>query len=66
MDEETQKEIDGMSYQAMLGQVRFAPPGHYLFCGAVGEYFNKVFLERQRALAPGEAARISKQVGWEL
>jgi len=57
--------IDNMSYSEMLYRQRFAPIGDPLFSGESGEYFAKKMAEKKAALKPGEAAAISKRVGWD-
>jgi len=63
--EETKKEIDNMDYESMLSLWRFAPVGHPMFQGEIGDYYTKVMREKQSQLANGEHARISKEIGWE-
>lgn len=64
MTEEQQKLIDNMDYQTMLYKWRFAKVGDPMFQGETGTYFAKVMAEKRDALPDGEAAEISKQVGW--
>jgi hypothetical protein len=65
MTPEQKKQIDDMDYKSMLSFWRFAKAGHPMFQGERGAYFDKVMNEKRDALPSGEAARISKSVGWE-
>ena len=40
--EEMKKEIDGMSYEVLLSQWRFAPPGSPWFQGEIGKYVEDI------------------------
>ncbi len=64
MNESLKNEIDTMSYESMLRLWRFAPDGHPMFQGEVGEYYSKVMGEKRNKLADGVAAAISKLIGW--
>ena len=64
IDESTKRKIDGMTYAEMLRLNRFAPSGHPIFTGEVGDYFLRVMREKRDALPPGEAAATSKEIGW--
>ena len=66
-----QHEADGMGDQRYyltppgLRRWRFAPVGDPLFQGGTGDYYREVMARKRAALAPGEAARISKEIGWD-
>jgi hypothetical protein len=64
MTQEQKKQIDDMDYQSMLYLWRFAKVGDPIFQGEEGIYFGKVMAQKRDALPDGEAAEISKQVGW--
>lgn len=65
VSEQTKKEIDAMNYEQMLSNWRFCPAGSHLFQGDTGQYFSKVMQDKKSKLAAGQAAQISKDVGWE-
>lgn len=62
IDKSIKKRIDSMSYEQMLTEWRFSPPGHPYFTGKVGEYFGKVMKEKKEKV---DHVQISKDVGWE-
>jgi len=66
MDAELKKKIDSMDYEEMLSLWRFTPTANpnSMFQDEVGEYYQKVMLEKERMLAPGEKVEISKKIGW--
>ncbi len=55
--------IDGMSYEELLRQWRFAPVGDPLFVGESGDYW----VERMRELRALGADHVaaSKSIGWQ-
>jgi hypothetical protein len=57
--------IANASYKQLLQKWRFASPGDPFFVGEVGEYYTTVMNSKKRALAPGEAVRASKELGWK-
>ena len=61
-NEELIKQIDEMTYEELLRNWRFAPPGHEYFTGEVGEHYREVM----KAKYPGAAehSRLSKSMGW--
>jgi len=64
MTNEQKKRIDGMDYEQMLRLWRFEKVGDPMFEGETGEYFSKKMVEKRNALPEGEAAEISKRIGW--
>ena len=62
--DQVKKEIDGMSYEAMLSLWRFAPCPHPMFVGETGDYFKKIMFQKRDALPQGEAVAVSKSIGW--
>lgn len=64
LDKETKESIDDMDYEELLSLWRFAPTGHPYFQGEIGGYYGVRMAYKQRELATGEAARISKEIGW--
>ena len=64
MDEFMRSQIAKMSYQEMLSMWRFSPSGNPLFEGKAGQYFVEKMTEKKAELEPGEAVRISKEIGW--
>ena len=63
-DESKKKWVDGSSYEELLTSWRMASVGDLRFQGEDGDYYAKVMAEKKEALEPGEAVRISKEVGW--
>lgn len=63
ISEKLKADIDNMSYEDMFRKRRFAPIGHPMFVGEVGEYF----MERMAMIEPSpeERTAISKRIGWE-
>jgi hypothetical protein len=61
---EMKDHIDKMDYVSMLRAWRFSPSGDPLFQGEVGEYFQKIMIEKRDALHPGEHTAASKLIGW--
>jgi hypothetical protein len=59
MDADIKAKIDAMSREQMARMWRFAPVGHPMFQGEVGEYFVKRFNE-----LGGWTPELSKQIGW--
>jgi hypothetical protein len=59
------KWIDEASYEQLLSHWRFAPVGDPMFVGELGKYYKKVMFEKRDKLEVGQAARISKAIGWE-
>jgi len=63
-EDEMKKWIDGASYEELLRKWRFGKSGSPWFRGHVGEYFGRVMSEKKAALPPGEAATVSKRLGF--
>jgi hypothetical protein len=59
------QQINEMSYYEMLKLWRFSEPGHPIFQGATGDYFEKVMAEKKEEIGPEMAVKISKKIGWE-
>jgi hypothetical protein len=57
--------IDKSSYEALLLKWRFSRSGDPMFKGEVGQYYSNVMFKKRDALPLGEAANISKRIGWE-
>ena len=65
MTDNIKKQIDEMSYEAMLSLWRYSSPGYYMFLGETSDYFARVMQEkRDKELASNRVA-ISKQIGWK-
>ena len=62
LTEENKKHIDGMSYEGLLSQWRFAPVGNPWFRGETGKYWGKRMAEL-KAKDPGMAVAASKNLG---
>jgi hypothetical protein len=64
--EKDKKTIDSMDYRSLLSHWRFAPIGSSssLLQGETGKYYSEVMSDKKSKLAPGEAAIISKEIGW--
>lgn len=65
LDEDLMEEIDRMDYIELLNLWRFADTGSPYFRGEVGNYFVKIMYKKRDELAPGEAVKISKEIGWK-
>jgi len=65
LTESIKNSIDSMDYESMLSLWRFAPSGHYMFQGEIGDYFSKVMKEKQSKLTDSERVTASKSVGWD-
>lgn len=52
------------SYREMLIAWRFSKTGNLYFQGKVGKYFGEVMAKKKSELEPGEAVRISKEIGF--
>jgi hypothetical protein len=63
-EEEMISWINKASYEQLLRKNRFSASGNLYFIGEVGIHYMKVMAEKKAALDPGEAAEISKKVGW--
>lgn len=64
LTDENKKHIDGLSYQALLSRLRFAPAGDPWFQGETGNYWMRRM--REMRSAPGgddEHVRASKSLG---
>jgi len=64
MNYELQLWIDNASYEDLLRKWRFAPAGDPLFQLLTGKYYWLVMEQRKQELPPGQAAAISKKLGW--
>lgn len=64
-DQELWDWTDNATYEELLKKWRFAKDGDPLFRCGMGRHFSDVMFKRKAALPPGEAARISKKVGWK-
>ena len=62
--EDQKKWIDEASFYELLTLWRGAPVGEPKFQGEAGDYYARVMAKKKDALEPGEAVRISKEVGW--
>jgi hypothetical protein len=62
MDEKMKQKIDSMSYREMLSLNRFAPIGHPMFSGEVGDYFMESMKEKRES---ADHVADSKSIGWE-
>lgn len=49
MTNEQKKSIDKMDYESMLSLWRFAPSGHLMFQGDVGDYYSKIMIEGEKS-----------------
>ena len=65
ISKEIKEQIDGMDYESMLRKWRFAPVGDSMFEGEVGDYFQKVMIEKKVEIGEGAAVAASKRVGWK-
>ena len=65
ISEKIKKEIDNMTYEAMLSLWRFAPVGHYMFQGETGNYYAKIMHEKSEKISSSERVAASKSIGWE-
>lgn len=59
------REIDEMSYEAMLALWRNAPVGHPMFQGEAGNYFAKVMQEKRANISNEDYVAASKRMGWQ-
>jgi hypothetical protein len=64
MTAELKKQIDEMSYEAMLSHCRFAPAGNIMFQGDIGDYFVAVMASKRKQISQTEQVVISKRIGW--
>ncbi len=65
MKEQLKNQIDSMSYKEMFAKIRFAPIGDPMFLGEQGDYFMKVYKEKQSQVTEEDRVRTSKEIGWE-
>jgi hypothetical protein len=65
MNNEQKEWIDNASYEELLRRWRFATANDSMFRGDLGEYYATVMFKKRDQLPPGEAAVISKKVGWD-
>ncbi|MCK9279131.1 MAG: hypothetical protein M0P71_00685 [Melioribacteraceae bacterium] len=59
------EQIDNMGYENMLSLWRFAPAGHPMFQGDVGEYYSKVMAEKRIKVGNDAHVAASKSIGWK-
>lgn len=64
LTDDLKKQIDGMSYGALLSQWRFAPVGAPMFQGESGNYYAKRMNEMREKRGPEEHSATSKDIGW--
>ena len=55
--------IDNASYGELLEKWRFAPSGSMWFIGSIGQYYQKIMLEKRSAIGPDAATKESKRLG---
>ena len=65
MKKEIKNQIDNMDYESMLSLWRYAPVGHPMFQGEVGDYYAKVMREKGAKISESEKVAASKSVGWK-
>lgn len=69
MDEKTRLKhynwINSSNYKTLLIRWRFTQLGDEIFEGELGEYYAAIIKIKRERLDPGEAVRISKEVGWD-
>ena len=62
---ERRAEIDGMSYETLLGRWRFSSAGDPWFQGETGEYWGNRMTElRSQPGGQGRHVAASKSIGW--
>jgi len=64
LTEENKKAIDGLSYDQLLSQWRFAPLGNPWFQGETGDYWGSVMNKKKEVIGQDKAVSVSKNVGW--
>lgn len=64
MPENIYEWLEQASYEDILRRWRFAKVGDPTFFGQNGGDYIRAMDKKRAALPPGEAARISKKVGW--
>jgi|WetSurSiteA1Bulk_404760.scaffolds.fasta_scaffold00038_3 hypothetical protein len=57
--------INNASYEDLLRKWRFEPAGSNWFIGEIGDYYEKVLIEKSRKLPVHEIVKVSKSIGWE-
>ena len=66
LTEELKKEIDNMDYETMLTKWRFTTGANNpIFEDESGRYFADSMFEKRDKLSAGEAAQVSKRIGWD-
>lgn len=61
MNAELKQWIDNASYEQLLSNWRFHPPGHEMFQGEIGAYYAQVMEQKRDQCDPVQA---SKNIGW--
>ena len=64
MTEEQKKEIDAMSYEALLRRWRFSASIDTIFHGESGKYYADVMAKKKAELTHDEQVQASKNIGW--
>jgi hypothetical protein len=64
ISEVMKKCIDSMDYESMLRLWRFAPIGHPMFQGELGQYYAEAMNRKREEVCNEEQVRISKEIGW--
>lgn len=65
LTDDIKKEIDGMSYEEMLGNWRTHPVGSPLFQDESGTYFAEAMKLKRDSTPHEERVAASKSIGWE-
>ena len=63
LTKENKKHIDGLSYEQLLSEWRFAPSGSPWFQGETGDYWGTVMNKRKKELKGYQAVAIFKSIG---
>lgn len=63
LTKENKEYIDGLDYEQLLSQWRFAPVGNPWFQGETGKYWKKRMGEK-RSEDPNGTVQASKNIGW--
>ena len=63
-EEEMKKWIDSASYEDLLRKWRFDPAGSPWFQGEVGDYYERVMLQKRKEVGEAAHVKTSKAIGW--
>jgi hypothetical protein len=63
--EEMKKWIDESSYEGLLQHWRFAPLGKPLFVGEIGDYYEKIMIQKGEEIGNDKRVQASKNIGRE-